>query len=78
MSINDPKYQEMYLLLVEQLLLRPETVIANLNALVHEHNINIELKLLRSDPCKLHWEKKDHPDPYMFPFVSGERMVATV
>ncbi len=34
-----------------------------------------ELKLLKADPCKAHWEKKDHPDPYMFPMVTGQRNI---
>lgn len=73
MSPNDPKYQEMYELLVEQLLQRPEQVVANLNCLIQGRNINFELKLLHSDPCKAH---REHPDPYHnFPVRTGERMV---
>lgn len=68
---NDEKYQEAYRLLVEQMLLRPENVVANLNVMLHEKNINLELKMLRADPVQ-------HADPYMFPFMTGERSVATV
>lgn len=59
MSPNDPKYQEMYHLLAEQLVLRPESVVANLNALIQERNINLELRILKADTVV-------HADPYMF------------
>jgi hypothetical protein len=62
---NDEKYQEMYRILVEQLLLRPEQVIANINCLVHNNNLEIEIRLLRADPCKMHHE---HVEQKLFHF----------
>ena len=68
MSVNDEKYQEMYGLLVEQLLVRPERVVANLNSLLQGKNINLELKLLQADPVV---HQNEHL--YQFPFMTGER-----
>ncbi len=70
MSVNDPRYQDMYHLLAEQLVLRPETVIANLNALIQEKNINLELKLLKADLIP--------PHQYQFAFETAERMVESL
>jgi len=69
-SVNDEKYQEMYRLLVQQLLTRPEQVVANLNALLQGENINLEVKLLVADPVV-------HQDEhlYQFPFMTGEKGV---
>lgn len=72
MSVNDERYQEMYGLLVQQLLTRPEQVVANLNILLQDKNINLELKLLQADPVR----QDEHL--YQFPFMTGERSVATV
>lgn len=69
---NEEKYQEMYGLLVEQLLLRPESVVANLNTLIQGRNIDFELKILRADVCRHH---REHADPYMFPFMTGQKGV---
>lgn len=72
-SPNSEEMQRLHLLLVEQILLRPEVIIANLNALLQSRDINFELKLLHADPCKAH---REHPDPYHnFPVRTGERMV---
>lgn len=70
MSVNDERYQDMYKLLVEQLLLRPHQVIDNINALIQDYDINYELKLLHSDPCKCHHDAHEHM--YQFPFATGE------
>ncbi len=67
MSVNDEKYQEMTRLLVEQMTLRPETVLANLNCLLQERNINLELRLLRADPIPEHL--------YQWPLITGEKMI---
>ena len=53
-NVNDEKMQEMYRLLVSQLMIRPENVIANLNAMLQGEDINLEIKMLRADVCNCH------------------------
>ncbi len=70
-SVNDEKYQEAYTLLREQFLLRPENVVANLNAMLAE--TDYELKLLKADPCKMHYQARERQE--QFPLFTGEKGV---
>ena len=75
-ATNSVEMQEMYSLLVSQLLIRPDNVIANLNAVLQEHNINLEIKMMRADVCACHNKEAIpaymHPHLYMLPPLNSE------
>jgi hypothetical protein len=67
-DVNSEEMQKMYRLLVSQLIIRPDNVLANLNAMLQGENINLEIKMLRADVCSCHDQKVlafDEPPFYM-------------
>lgn len=76
----DDKVQQATALFVEQLRTRPENVVSNCNSLLSGSGFRLELVQdgQRCEHSGALLGKKSHPDPYMFPFMTGERSVATV
>ena len=69
-SPNTVACQEATKLFLEQFLLRPATVVANLNALLAD--TRYELVLKEVDSCK-HFDKEQQ----QFPFSTGERLMGS-
>jgi hypothetical protein len=66
-DVNSEEMQKMYRLLVSQLIIRPDNVLANLNAMLQGENINLEVKMLRADVCSCH--NKEAVPAFMSPHL---------